>query len=106
MKIGSFTAASNVTGILSDTNTISSILHQYSALSFWDYATAAPYVKVDMNPYITGPQKDLVHKDAIFISGHKFPGGLGSPGIIIAKKFLFDKNRSPPRPGGGTVFFV
>lgn len=47
---GSFAAASNVTGALEDVDNISRILHKGGALSFWDYATAAPYVDVDMNP--------------------------------------------------------
>lgn len=43
-------AASNVTGILVDTNIVSSLVHQYGGIIFWDYATAAPYVDIDMNP--------------------------------------------------------
>ena len=42
VKIGSFSAASNVTGILSDTRAISVMLHRSGALSFWDFAAAAP----------------------------------------------------------------
>ena len=38
--IGCFSAASNVTGILTDTNAITACLHRYDALAFWDYATA------------------------------------------------------------------
>ena len=48
--IGSFAAASNLTGALADTDRITEILHREGALSFWDYATAAPYVEIDMNP--------------------------------------------------------
>lgn len=47
---GSFAAASNLTGALEDVGRITRILHRGGALSFWDYATAAPYVKIDMNP--------------------------------------------------------
>lgn len=50
VKIGSFAAASNITGILCDTEKITTLLHKYGFLSFWDYATAAPHVKIDMNP--------------------------------------------------------
>ena len=35
LKIGSFSAASNVTGIISDTHGITSLLHRFGALSFW-----------------------------------------------------------------------
>ena len=50
LKIGSFSAASNVTGILAPVDEITILLHQYNALAFWDYATAAPYIKINMNP--------------------------------------------------------
>ena len=49
LKIGSFSAASNVTGILTDTARISALLHAHGALSFWDFAAAAPYVEIEMN---------------------------------------------------------
>ena len=38
--IGAFSAASNITGVLTDTDAISVLLHRYGALAFWDYATA------------------------------------------------------------------
>lgn len=49
LRIGSFSAASNVTGIMSDTDVISSLLHEHGALAFWDYAAAGPYLPIDMN---------------------------------------------------------
>ena len=52
--IGSFSAASNVTGILCDVDAVSILLHKYGAVAFWDYATAAPYVRLDMNPVVPG----------------------------------------------------
>ncbi|MDQ1493996.1 MAG: hypothetical protein QOG69_479, partial [Actinomycetota bacterium] len=70
VKIGSFSAASNVTGIVSDTYRISALLHQHGALSFWDFAAAAPYVDIKM---YSGAERDpLAYKDAIFLSPHKF----------------------------------
>ena len=48
LKIGSFSAASNVTGIVSDTDGIASLLHEHGALSFWDFAACAPYVDIEM----------------------------------------------------------
>src|SRR6185503_2491278 len=36
LKVGSFSAASNVTGIVSDTYAIARLLHEHGALSFWD----------------------------------------------------------------------
>ena len=103
LKIGSFSAASNVTGIISDDIAITRLLHQHGALAFWDYAAAAPYVEIEMNP--GGPADKSADKDAIFISPHKFIGGPGTPGLLIAKKILF-QNKVPSIPGGGTVEYV
>ena len=50
--IGSLNAASNITGVLTDTLSFSALLHKYGALSLWDYASAAPYIKMDMNPMV------------------------------------------------------
>jgi selenocysteine lyase/cysteine desulfurase len=94
LKIGSFSAASNVTGILSDTRGLSALLHRYGALSFWDYAAAAPYVPVDIDG-----------KDALFLSPHKFIGGPGTPGVLVVRRELLH-NRVPTVPGGGTVEYV
>jgi selenocysteine lyase/cysteine desulfurase len=102
LRIGSFSAASNVTGLLTDTATISRLLHQHGALSFWDFAAAAPYVDIAMNG---DPGDPLDYKDAAFLSPHKFVGGPGTPGVLLAKRALF-RNRVPTRPGGGTVDFV
>lgn len=101
LRIGSFSAASNVTGILSDTRRIAALLHRHGALSFWDFAAAAPYVAIDMQPQDV-PE---AYKDAIFISIHKLIGGPGTPGLLIARNELF-KNAVPSVPGGGTVSFV
>ena len=45
------------------------------------------------------------YKDAVFLSPHKFVGGPGTPGILIAKKSLFT-NTVPHGAGGGTVLYV
>ena len=105
LKIGSFSAASNVTGIVSDTSAITRKLHEHGALAFWDFAAAAPYVHMVMNPEgQDGPDSDL-SMDAIFISPHKFIGGPGTPGVLVVKKKLLT-NRVPTVPGGGTVSYV
>ncbi len=105
LRIGAFSAASNVTGIGSDTRGIAGLLHRYGALSFWDFAAAGPYVKIEMNMADDGPDGALVYKDAVFISPHKFIGGPGTPGVLVAKRALF-QNRVPSAPGGGTVDYV
>ncbi len=99
LKIGSFSAASNVTGIASDTHAISKLLRDHGALSFWDYAAAGPYVQIEMN----GPGDS--YKDAVFISPHKFIGGPQTPGILVVKRPLC-ANTVPGSPGGGTVAYV
>ena len=101
LTIGSFSAASNVTGIISDTRAIARLLHDHGALSFWDFAAAAPYVDIDMVP----DGDPSTAKDAIFISPHKLIGGPGTPGILVASKTLFT-NPVPDVPGGGTVAYV
>jgi selenocysteine lyase/cysteine desulfurase len=100
VKIGSFSAASNVTGIASDTRAISTLLHHHGALSFWDYAAAGPYVKIEMTE-----DDALAYKDAVFISPHKFIGGPQTPGVLVVKRALL-KNTVPACPGGGTVAYV
>jgi selenocysteine lyase/cysteine desulfurase len=105
LKIGSFSAASNVTGIGSDTRAIASLLHAHGALSFWDFAAAGPYVQIEMNMSDARSDGHLVYKDAIFLSPHKMIGGPGTPGVLVAKRKLF-RNRVPTVPGGGTVAYV
>lgn len=103
LKIGSFSAASNVTGIVSDTRAISRLLHQHGALSFWDFAAAGPYVEIEMYP---GDGTDeLAYKDALFLSPHKFIGGPSTPGVLVVRRELVT-NRVPEVPGGGTVAYV
>jgi len=94
LKIGSFSAASNVTGIVSNTDRVSALLHAHGAYSFWDFAAAAPYVDIRM-----------AGKDAIFLSPHKFIGGPGTPGVLVVRRDLLH-NRVPDVPGGGTVAYV
>jgi selenocysteine lyase/cysteine desulfurase len=105
VKIGSFSAASNVTGIVTDVDRVAITLHRYGAKSCWDYAAAGPYLPIDMNaaPHIAnGP---LAYKDAVFLSPHKFAGGPGTPGVLVAKRWMM-RNRVPSVPGGGTIMFV
>lgn len=105
LKIGSFSAASNVTGIASDTRSIASLLHRHGAYSFWDCAAAGPYVELEMNVCPSKSKEPGCYKDAIFLSPHKFIGGPGTPGVLVAKRHLF-RNTVPACPGGGTVSYV
>jgi len=105
LRIGSFSAGSNVTGVATDVIAVSTLLHRHGALSFWDYAAAGPYVPIDMNPSGPGVDPTLAHKDAVFLSPHKFVGGPGSPGVLVLKSALV-QTCVPTWPGGGTVDFV
>ena len=96
LKIGSFSAASNVTGIMTDTAAVTATLHEHGALAFWDFAAAAPYVEIDV------AAGDF---DAVFLSPHKFIGGPGTPGVLIAHRRVLT-NSVPDVVGGGTVAYV
>lgn len=97
VKIGSFTACSNVTGIKTPYHQLAEVMHQYGGLCFVDFACSAPYVDIDMHPV-----KKAQALDAIFFSPHKFLGGPGSSGVLVFNKTLY-KNKVPDHPGGGTV---
>ncbi len=97
LKIGSFSACSNVTGIETPVYELAKIMHAHGGYCFVDFAASAPYATIDMHP--EDPSKKL---DAIYFSPHKFLGGPGSSGVLIFCKSLY-KNRIPDHPGGGTV---
>jgi selenocysteine lyase/cysteine desulfurase len=100
LKIGAFSAASNVTGIISDVRAIARVLHAHGAYACFDYAAAGPYVPIDMHP--SDPAERI---DAISLSMHKFLGGPQATGVLVANRALF-RSQIPERPGGGTVDYV
>ncbi len=100
VKIGSFTACSNVTGIFTPYHQLASVMHRHGGLCFVDFAASAPYADMDMHP----PKEDEA-LDAIFFSPHKFLGGPGSSGVLIFNQKLY-QNRVPDQPGGGTVMWT
>ncbi len=101
LKIGTFSAASNVTGILANVDELARVMHEHDGYAFFDYAAAAPYVKIDMHPDDDGATR----KDAVFISVHKFTGGPQTPGVLAANRALF-RTHVPAEPGGGTVLYT
>lgn len=105
LRIGSFSAASNVTGMRSDVHRIARLLHRHGAIACFDYAASAPYDKIDMCP-IEHDQGEDSSLDAIFISPHKFLGGPGSSGVLIFNERLYKKRLTPCIAGGGTVSYV
>ncbi|MCX4247348.1 aminotransferase class V-fold PLP-dependent enzyme [Paraliomyxa miuraensis] len=100
LKVGSFSAASNVTGVLSDVAAIARVLHRGGAFAVFDYAAAGPYVPIDMHP--ADPEARI---DGLFLSTHKFVGGPQASGLLVANRALF-RGQRPERPGGGTVHYV
>ncbi len=92
--IGAFCIASNVTGIITPYQKISSLLREYNAIVCFDAAASSPYMNVDSSLY-----------DAMFLSPHKLLGGPGSCGILIIRKSLINE-QSPTFAGGGTVEYV
>jgi selenocysteine lyase/cysteine desulfurase len=97
LKIGSFSACSNVSGIKTPYYELAKVMHRHGGYCFVDFACSAPYVDINMHP--ADPEE---HLDAIFFSTHKFLGGPGSPGILIFNSNLYH-NSVPDEPGGGTV---
>ena len=97
LKIGSFTAASNVTGIITPYHELAKVMHENNGFCFVDFAAAAPYVQIDMHP--KDPEEQL---DAIFFSPHKFLGGPGTCGVLVFNEKLY-KSDVPDNPGGGNV---
>ena len=88
LVIGAFSAASNVTGILTDVNAVTRLLKSYGAYAIWDYAGGGPYLPMDMGRV---PEEQ---KDAIVFSSHKFPGGPGGSGVMVVRDTIV-KRRTP-----------
>jgi len=97
LKIGAFTACSNVTGLCTPCHDLARIMHEHGGYCFVDFAASAPYVSIDMHP-----ADRMARLDAVYFSPHKFLGGPGSPGVLIFDDELYH-NRVPDQPGGGTV---
>ncbi|ASM74470.1 MULTISPECIES: aminotransferase class V-fold PLP-dependent enzyme [Roseobacteraceae] len=102
LKIAAFSAASNVTGVRTDLRTIARLVHAQGGWCVADFAAAAPYIQVRLKASAEGEDDRI---DAAFLSPHKFPGGPGASGILIADRRMFTSLR-PTITGGGTVSYV
>jgi selenocysteine lyase/cysteine desulfurase len=102
LRVGCFSAASNVTGILSDTARVTALLHRHGALAVWDFTAAAPYLPIRMRETTVD---GVDAKDAVVFSPHKFVGGPQSPGVLVVRRELVG-SPVPTVPGGGTIAFV
>jgi selenocysteine lyase/cysteine desulfurase len=105
LRIGSFSAASNVTGMRTPVHEIAALLHRHGALACFDFAASAPYVEIDMNPPPDTYPGDA-SLDAIFVSPHKFLGGPGSSGVLVFNRRIYHSELPPSVSAGGTVDYV
>jgi selenocysteine lyase/cysteine desulfurase len=104
-RIGSFSAASNVTGMRTPVHEIAALLHRHDAIACFDYAASAPYVEIDMNPP-AGKYDGDASIDAVFISPHKFLGGPGASGVLVFNQRIYRHELPPSVSAGGTVDYV
>jgi selenocysteine lyase/cysteine desulfurase len=98
-KIAAVTACSNVTGIQTPYHEIAKLIHAHNGLCFVDFASSAPYVRMDMHP-----EEADAYLDAIYFSMHKFLGGPGTPGVLVFNRRIYN-NDVPDHPGGGTIIY-
>lgn len=97
LVVGAFSAASNVTGILTEIEPVTRLVKQAGGRAVWDFAGGGPYLSVDVS--LGGGI------DAACLSPHKFVGGPGASGVLILRREAVVAT-VPSRPGGGTVAFV
>lgn len=100
LKICSFSACSNITGLMTDVYNVARIVHAHGGLIFYDFAASGPYVEIDVC------RDDTAYFDAIFLSPHKFIGGPGATGLLLFHKKLYNALYPPTISGGGTVSYV
>lgn len=101
-RIGVFSAVSNVTGVKADLAGLARLLHAHDALFFCDFAAGGPYMPIATAESAPGAGDRI---DAAFLSAHKFVGGPGASGILVADRALLSGSR-PSVAGGGTVSYV
>ncbi|PWK64918.1 aminotransferase class V-fold PLP-dependent enzyme [Aminobacter sp. AP02] len=99
LTVCAFSAASNVTGIITDVAAVTKMVKAAGAKVVWDYAGAGPYMPIEMSP------ESGADIDAVVISPHKFLGGPGASGVLIVRRDAVTTCK-PSWPGGGTVKFV
>lgn len=100
LKIGAFTACSNVTGIMPPLGELAAVMHRYGGIVCADWTAAAPYAALDMHPL-----REEERLDAVYYSPHKFLGGPGASGVLIFHASLA-ASETPDHPGGGTVVWT
>lgn len=97
----SVSACSNVTGTLQPVDDLAQICHSYNGKFFVDFAANAPYVPINMHKNNSNGK----FYDALFISCHKLPGAISTPGLLLFNPDIVT-NPITYTPSGGTVRFV
>jgi selenocysteine lyase/cysteine desulfurase len=85
LLLGSFSAASNVTGIAPDVRRLSRVLARHGALAAVDFASAATYCHGAAEAE-AGMGSSAA--DAIMLPPNKFAGGPGSCGVLVVRKSI------------------
>ena len=99
VKIVSITAASNVTGYVTDVHRVAKLAHQYGALLVVDGAQIVAHRKFEMKG--ATPEEDV---DFLVFSAHKMYTPYGGGAIVGKVEHMYDK--MPDVYGGGTVQIV
>ena len=73
LRIGSFSAASNVTGMRTEVQEIARLLHAHGAYACFDFAASAPYVEIDMNPPARSRRRRCVTRRGVHLAA-QVPG--------------------------------
>ena len=100
LKIGSFSAASNVTGLKTPVYKVAELMHKYNGIACFDYAACGPYIEINMN------KNSKSYFDAVYLSPHKFLGGPGTSGILVFNQKIYPADLPPTIAAGGTVDYV
>ncbi len=99
VKIVSVTAASNVTGYVTDVHRVAKLAHQYGAMLVVDGAQIVAHRKFEMKG--ATPEEDV---DFLVFSAHKMYTPYGGGAIVGKLELMY--NTMPDVYGGGTVQIV
>lgn len=93
--LASINIASNVSGIILPYEIISKKLRDSKVNIAFDFAAISPHKNIDSSLF-----------DSAFLSPHKLLGGIGSCGILCARKNIFSSTLSPTFSGGGSIKYA
>ncbi|HEX4715151.1 MAG TPA: aminotransferase class V-fold PLP-dependent enzyme [Ktedonobacteraceae bacterium] len=99
VRLVSVSAASNVTGVLTDVHAVARLAHAHGALIAADIAQLAPH-----RPVAMGTLGDPERLDIVAFSGHKLYAPYGT-GVLVIPHTLFAEG-APMLVGGGSACLV